>query len=404
MNTQKPRGPKGLGSTYQYNGKWWYAESFMVDGKRKKVRGSGNTPFEARKKQAENLRNYHLGLRKQNAPRHKISEVFEQWLNETPLSKLKEESRVKYRNNIQRHVIDVLGDKTIEELTPEMLIKHFEIDLVRRGVGDSAILHTKTNLRTLLNYAVDKDIITKNPSRNLDFAKRSKVEDDDTKYIQRNTSIFFRFLDWLEETDHEIYPHALLIGSGLRISELLGLEWDCFSALNHSQNARITIQQQLNRPIGKEPLEIIKRTKNKASRRRLPLSTRQRKALLKRKAEGRQAVDPRFANAVFLKPDGKMMTQQGFNKVWKTALKNYHIAKGTTNPELQHYFRPHYCRHIFASVMLGSGVDVKTVSDMLGHSSVDMSLSVYTHSSTENKKKAMELYGLTGDEITKKKK
>lgn len=51
----------------------------------------------------------------------------------------------------------------------------------------------------------------------------------------------------------------------------------------------------------------------------------------------------------------------------------------------------HSLRHTFATRLLEKGIDIKTISELLGHSSPTITLDIYVHSSLENKRKAVEI-------------
>lgn len=377
---------KGEGSVFEVNGKVFFQESFSVDGRRKYITGSGSTLKQARDRQRKNVERFHQGLKRERVPKHSLSSVLDEWLGAS--SQIQEASRTRYRNNIRRHVIEPLDDPAVEALTKTDLRALFSTMLPEREVGPSAIHHAQQTLRTLLNFAVEREYIAVNPLSGVKVSKSTQVEFGDAKFIQRNTGIFLSMLDWMEQTQHERYPMVLMLSLGLRISEVLGLEWDCFTSLTSNAKATVEVRQQLTRS-GDGPLRIKTQTKTRTSVRRIPLPSRHRLAIVALKKQNRQAKDDWARNLVFLQPSGAVFRPEHFNDVWRGIFDDFYTAKKT--PENQrYYFRPHYCRHIAASLYISSGESVKVVQELLGHSSSSMTLDVYAHSTSDEKRKATE--------------
>ncbi len=69
-------------------------------------------------------------------------------------------------------------------------------------------------------------------------------------------------------------------------------------------------------------------------------------------------------------------------------LKKYFDAARQTNPHLPTKISPHILRHTFATVALQNGVDIKTVSGMLGHYSAGFTLDTYAHVTTQAQRQA----------------
>lgn len=378
---------KGDGSVYEYRGRVWYQESEIIDGKRRYFSGSGRDLKQARDRQRKNKEKFYLGLRKEQEFSFKLSQLLDHWLENS--AKTQAASKKRYRQNVEQHVIGVIGDVSIHSLSREQLKTLFLTTLPANNVGVSAISHTRANLNTALNVAVEDGLLAVNPMAGLKIPKaKTAVEYDDRKFITRNTNILLSIIDWLEEEGHELYPLVLMLSLGLRISEVLGLEWECFTSMDSNKKATVEIFQQLSRS-GDGELRIKKETKTKSSKRRIPLPPRHRLAINQRRKEKRVAKMDWAQNLVFLNPNGSVLRAEKFNAVWQQMFKDFYDVKNTSEGN-RHYFRPHYCRHIAASLWLNSGTSIKTIADLLGHSTPTMSLEVYSHASTEEKRRAVE--------------
>ena len=86
---------------------------------------------------------------------------------------------------------------------------------------------------------------------------------------------------------------------------------------------------------------------------------------------------------VFLSPNGGLISPDSVNNILKRVLARAGIPK----------VRFHDLRHTFATIALQNGVDIKTVSGMLGHFSAGFTLDTYTHVTTSAQKEATETLG-----------
>lgn len=82
-------------------------------------------------------------------------------------------------------------------------------------------------------------------------------------------------------------------------------------------------------------------------------------------------------------PDGRAMRPDGVTRMFHTLIKNSGIEKA----------RFHDLRHTFATLAIQQGVDVKTVSNILGHYSAGFTLDTYAHVTGEMQKEAADRMG-----------
>ena len=86
-------------------------------------------------------------------------------------------------------------------------------------------------------------------------------------------------------------------------------------------------------------------------------------------------------NLVFCREDGYFVEPKTFQDFFKRILKNANISNGNV----------HACRHTFATRALEAGIPVKVVSQILGHSNIQITLDTYSHVLPELQKEAMQI-------------
>lgn len=161
------------------------------------------------------------------------------------------------------------------------------------------------------------------------------------------------------------------MSTGIRIGELCALQWKDIDLEKRILTVRKTMQRiQCPTEISKTKL-IITDPKSESSCRKIPIPDCVMVFLRKFKGESRNYV------------------LTGADKPIEPRTMQYRFAKVLKNAKLPsvHF---HALRHIFASSCIRLGFDVKALSELLGHSSVEITLNRYVHSSFEQKKEYMK--------------
>ena len=153
----------------------------------------------------------------------------------------------------------------------------------------------------------------------------------------------------------------LIYSSGLRVSELINLEL-----------SDIDLNNNYVRCFGKGSKERI-----------VPVGEYSSKYLSIYINEYRDSMKKSYyTEKIFLNNHGKEMTRQGFFKIIKKIAKDKDINKNIT---------PHMLRHSFATHLLNNGADLRTIQEMLGHSSISTT-QIYTNVTNDILKENYDLY------------
>ena len=277
-----------------------------------------------------------------------------------------------YRNVIYNHIIPTLGEFPLEDLTPEIFQKfitekkangrlQYENKL-GKGLSDRMIRLIFIVSKMSLNKAIEVGLLYKNPLEELKAPPKS------TKEMQvLSQEELYRFLLQAKYDDYfEIILLALT--TGMRRGEILGLKWEDINF----ETGELHICRQVTCADGKVMVSI---PKTKTSERTIILP----ESVLGVLSNYKTTINsewlfpsplnndlPREPTSVYKKTQ-RILERAGCKKV-----------------------RFHDLRHTFATNALASGVDIKTLSLMIGHVSAETTINVYLHSTIEMKKIAAD--------------
>lgn len=281
------------------------------------------------------------------------------WL-ETVEPRVRPKTFVGYRTIAVNHIIPDLGSHKLARLQPAD-VSAFLAKLQREGLSSRTTSHVRAVLRTALSDAERWGEVSRNVAA---LADAPRVPRPSPKVL--SPPEVRRVIDAVGGTVLDNIVAAALY-TGMRQGELLGLRW-CDVDFDRSQ---LTVGAALQRLSGADRLV---EPKTSHSRRTLRLPGPALDALAaerKRQLEAQLASGPRWrptiAGLVFTDHRGRPLIGTTITHRLQRTLK----AAGV--PPM----RFHHLRHAFAGLMLASGVDLATVSHLLGHSSVALTASTY---------------------------
>lgn len=316
-----------------------------------------------------------------------LGEWFDIWLSEYCGDK-KYLTVKQYRSMTETHIKPALGAVKLSKLTTPQIQKFYN-ELCKTGrtikrkdsKGNHIVEKTGLSPKTVKNIhgiltkclstAVEVGYLKSNP------AERAKPPRIDPKEIAPLTEEQLKQLLTACEVSEYAPIYKLIVFTGLREGEALGLTWDCVDF----QKGTLRINKQLQRRPAKDGGYTLAPLKNDKTR-VLALTpfvsqilrqqyTRQTEARLKAGElwQGWQSSEERKTALVFTKPDGKNVAAPSLYKHYKR------IAASIGAPNS----RVHDLRHTYAVLALQNGDDVKTVQTSLGHATAAFTLDVYGH-------------------------
>lgn len=257
----------------------------------------------------------------------------------------------------------------------------FKIIHCNEGLSEKTILHHHRLISAILSQATRDRLIPYNIA-DKDYTKAPRVSRKEAIFLEdyETNDVISRLslepLKWKTAL-------LLLIYSGMRRGELMGLEWRDIDFQN--KVIRVTRTSQYVSSIG----IITKDTKNSSSQRTIKLPEEAFTSLAEyhdwwcniRNEMGdkwQYRIEITFADGkkeivendrLFIKEDSTPMNPDSLTDWTQNFIKKYNLPK----------FSPHSLRHTNASLLIANGVNIPTVSKRLGHSSVSTTTKIYSH-------------------------
>lgn len=300
-----------------------------------------------------------------------LSDWLPSWLESEVLGSVKPSSYQAYLRQVHRHLIPMLGHLHLSQLTPP-IICDFITRLEARGLAHSTIKGIFRLLSAALRSAHEAGILSKNPCRKIRLQSGEAAE-------QRVLSIAEQCRLRASAVDQNDLPTLLSLYTGMRLGEVCALRWTDIDWEKRMIAIRRTTQRISGGGVSRTRL-AIGAPKSRRSHRILPIpdflfvlletafaSAKNPESYLFGKAD--RAAEPRTIQRRF-----QRQTQ---------VLGLVHV----------HF---HTLRHSFATRLLELGIDIQTISALLGHQSARTTLDFYGHSLSERQTHAISLLSACG--------
>lgn len=294
-----------------------------------------------------------------------FTDILHKWLQNK--KNIKIQTFQKYERLINLYLVNSLGFYKLRDINAE-IIMNFLNDEANNGMSISVQKTILYIIKSSIRYAEEKKLCK---NINLDSIKLQK-------YIPKIKILCKSDQLKLEEylkSDINIRKICLLLClyTGIRIGELCGLKWNDIDFINKNIIIKRTIQRIKNNDAeSKRKTKLIESTpKSETSNRIIPIPEFLIDLLKKYKSRN---------NYYILSRSQKYYDPRQFEYFYERVLYNCNI----------NYVNFHTLRHTFATRAIESKMDIKTLSEILGHSSVDITLKIYVHSSLELKKQCIE--------------
>ncbi len=338
----------------------------------------GKSYGEVKERLLQRLRENHMGISEYKIDKKKPTEelttlnyMAEEWLQHVEQTK-KYSTYIKYRNIYVKHIKDHLSKTCISDLSDQYINeKLFSLDM-GAGISNS----TRHSIIAVLNQALRY-------AHEYCDCPQIKLKN---KVVKRNNKTI-KIMDHTEQAKLISYLYSdldaskagilLCISTGLRLGEICSLKWEDIDFNQMLIHVNRTVQRIAVKNKNTKTELMITPPKSIYSIREIPISDSVREFLLAVRTEGQEYL---LCDTVPMEP---RTYENHFKKYLKAAsVKTYNF---------------HVIRHTFATNCIDSGMDVKSLSEILGHSDVRITMGCYVHPPIDTKRKYLnalaDVYG-----------
>ena len=312
----------------------------------------------------------------------KFEVLSEEWFEQYAKLNLKSTTYTRQRQ-LTKRVYKAIGHIRIDKLTARDIQK-FINSLAGEGVNEhtgkplshKTMIHYLSFISTVLDYGIRMDMLSDNPCRRVTVPKGSKKK----RHIltMEETQHFFMLLDEHATIKWKAF-FTLIIYSGMRRGEMLGLEWHDIDL----QTGVIHIERTSNYTKARGIYTDTPKTESSVRFIKVPMNVID---VLKEYREWQDSEIRRLGSKwnetdrLFTKWDGRPMNLQT----------PYGWLKEFCEEHSFPFYGIHQFRHLHTSLLIGAGIDPTTVSGVLGHAQVSTTLNLYSHMFRENQVKACD--------------
>lgn len=384
--TQRPDG------TYSYR---WRTP----DGKRHAV--YSRTLDELRKKELAVLKDKSDGIRT-DAKNVTVNDIFDMWRN---LKKgLKENTFQNYIYMYEQFARDNIGQLKITTLKRSDIRRYYNYLIDERCLKISSVDNVHTVLHQVIDLAVEDGYLRTNISNNaLKELKQAR-----NLFTEKRMALTVPeqevFIDFLK--NNSMYQHwypifALMLGTGLRVGEATGIRWDDIDFDNNTISVNHTLVYFNHNKGG--CYFGINSPKTRAGERTVPMIESVREAILQEKENQRLSgiqcnvrVDG-YTDFVFVNRFGNVQHQGTLNKTLRRIIRDcndeaFEKSKGKQPDVLLPKFSCHTLRHTFTTRLCESGINIKVIQSVLGHSDISTTLDIYADVTKDLKRAEMQSF------------
>jgi len=290
-----------------------------------------------------------------------------------------------YKNSVNNHLIPYFGQYALANIRKDDIQKFFN---ERKYMSNSLLHKLDITLFAIFENAIENDIIYKNPCKHVIIPSSERAE----KEMHAYTAIEARLITNYAKTVSEGNSIIIMLKSGIRRGELLGLRWKDVDITNKIMHIRQSVKET------RGALEVGP-PKTRMSARDIPFDDELvqvlnsiPKEVIRYKGRNKERIAYTVKNDYVIADikGGAMYPshwQQRIYAPFMESLKDNIEEADTEVPALN----AHELRHTYGTLLYKSGTDIYTIQKLMGHASIEITTRIYVHNDIETIKKAIRL-------------
>lgn len=283
---------------------------------------------------------------------------------------------ISFYNDTTKNITAYFAGCNMQKITPAEIQKFIIYLRTEKGFSPRNVHHHYRTLNMIFSYAVRQDMLLKNPMDKVDPPKLVRKEID--ALSQEQATDFFREIHDCPLDFRCLL--TLLVTTGLRRGECVGLQWR-----DIDENS-LLLRVQRNVTYTTKTGIVVNTPKTAKSRRPIPIMESTLRLLcLLREQRRRENPGVDISDSFIFHGEKGIFDPKDPNAVTRR-VKRFMAAHDL--PDLS----PHDLRHSCATLLLGSGADIKSVQEILGHTNANTTLNFYVRSDVQQMKAATDKF------------
>lgn len=304
-----------------------------------------------------------------------LSELYEEWFSRCKIT-VKQRSALATSKAMKKVFVYVPKNNLVKNLDRQIFLDFFDKIYSFGNLSYAYTIQIKNTLGNMLNYAVEREYIDKNPIASIKIKRKKDQEENhkqkmDEKFLEREE--IDDIITYLKKNKNNLL-HARIVEflwlTGLRYGELQALQWKNYNGTSIEVNGTLGINNEKISP------------KTIASNRIVDLPQRAKDILQETKAANKLYFDRAEPDDyIFLSNRKLPLGVQSFNRILKKAEKECNINKSLSS---------HIFRHSHVSLLAELNLPLKSIMERVGHSNANTTLKIYNHVTKKTREEVIE--------------
>lgn len=347
----------------------------------------------------------HKGIDSAGKKKYTLNDIFDKYI--AGKTELKASTRVNYLYMYDHYVRGTIGKRKIADIKYSDIKQFYNSLLKGNGDRKGFQVHSMEIIHTILHptftLAVRDDIILKNPTDNvMSEIKREQGWERPKRHALtlEQQHLFMDFLRNSKQYNHWYPIFAVMLGTGCRVGELVGLRWKDVDLTNGVIYINHNLTYRPQEGSGKLEMHITT-PKTSNGNRTIPMISEVRHALAAIRVwqmeHGFSTVEiDGYHDFVFVNQNGNLYTDNTLNR----ALKRIRLAcnaEEAAKAEKENrdavkipHFSVHNLRHTFCTRFCENETNVKVIQEIMGHADISTTMNIYAEATEEKKKATMD--------------
>lgn len=262
-----------------------------------------------------------------------------------------------YRTNVENYLVPFFGKARLSDIRQIDVQRYFN---EHKYLSENTLKRQKSILYSIFDEAIYNDLCIKNPVRNITYTSDKAAKVKKAYNLEQSN----KAIDYAKfRIDSKGLGVYIILNTGLRRGELLGLMWNDIDFINKTLSVRRAIEPDTT------GIPADGELKTKSSLRTLPISDEFCDTLSKVSHDGKFVLSG--------KTKWGYTSIDGFNKQYKKFMTEMSDALKID------YLSPHELRHTYGTVLREKGIDLYTISRLLGHADSKITETTYVHNDVE---------------------